>query len=71
VSDKNRPRSTARRAGKGFGRLLEKLLGRDGAAKLVDSADALREEFEEGKREHEDRPPRAIPHRDLDSEPDS
>jgi len=65
VGDKNKPSSGAGRAGRGLGRLLEKLLGRDSAGRLAASAEVLRREFEVGKREHEDEPPRPIPHREL------
>jgi hypothetical protein len=68
VSDKNKPSSTARAAGRGFGWMLEKLLGRGGVAKLAESADVLRREYQAGKREREEQPPRAVPHRELESE---
>ena len=67
MSDKNKGSSAARQAGRGFGRLLEKLLGRDRAGRLAESADVLRREFEAGKHESEEPPPRSIPHREVDS----
>ena len=66
VSDKNKPPSRARSAGRGLGRLLEKLLGREGAGRLAESAEVLQQEFEEGKREREDPAPRTIAYREVD-----
>jgi hypothetical protein len=68
VSDKNKDESLAHSAGRGFGWLLEKLMGKGGAARLADSADVLREEFEAGKREGEEPPPRSIPHDVMDED---
>ena len=65
MADKNKPDSTASRAG----RWLARLLGRDNVQKLQDSVRALKSEYEAGKHETEEPPPRSVPHRVVDAEP--
>jgi len=64
VSDKSKPDSTARRAGRWFARML----GRDTIEKLSDSAKALRDEFERGREEAKDPEPKKVPHRVVEEE---
>ena len=59
MSDKNKPDSVAAKAGRWFARLI----GRGNVEKLAESARALKQEFDNGKRDAEDEPPRTIPHR--------
>ncbi|MEM8883999.1 MAG: hypothetical protein AAGD14_08025, partial [Planctomycetota bacterium] len=56
----------------GAGRWYARLLGRDQAQKVVDSADALRDEYRRGRVEAEETPPetRAIEHRVVEEEDD-
>ena len=69
VSDKNKSEPAARSAGRGVGWLLKKLIGREPIAKVGDSARALRDEYEAGRRDAEPKPPRTVPHEVKKSEP--
>lgn len=64
MADKNKPESTASRAGRWFARLL----GKRNVRKLAESAEALRQEYTAGKREAEDPPPKRISHRVIDDD---
>jgi len=64
VADKNKADSAAARAG----HWLARLLGRRNLDRLADSARALKGEYEAGKEEAKDPPPKSIPHQAVDPE---
>ncbi|MHC4941084.1 MAG: hypothetical protein ACYTHK_19275 [Planctomycetota bacterium] len=64
MADKNKSDSAAAKAGNWIARLL----GRRNLEKLKDSARALKDEYEAGKREAEDPPPKSISHRVVDED---
>ena len=64
MADKNKSDSAAAKAGS----WLARLLGRRNLEKLRDSARALKEEYEAGKKDAEDPPPKSIPHRVVGEE---
>ena len=51
-----------------LGRWVARVIGPKNAKKIRDSADALRSEYEAGKKEAEDPEPRRIPHREIPPE---
>ena len=69
MGDADQSSSGAERAGRAIIRALRGLFGDRFMVKAKESAEALRDEFQAGKRESEEpaEPPRSIPHRDLDS----
>ncbi len=67
MSDKIKPDSWSRRAGRSLARALRGLLGKEQLGKVRDSIDVLKREYEAGRREGEEEPPRRIDHRAVDA----
>lgn len=71
--DNMRHPSLSRKAGRGLMRALRGLFGKGGLKKAGDSWRVLKEEYARGRAEaeaEEEPPPKRIPHREMDSEPD-
>ena len=67
MSDKIKPDSWPRRAGRGLARALAGFLGKERMSKARESVDVLKREYEAGRREGEEEPPRRIDHRAVDT----